>query len=182
MHKLATLLLAGAALTAAVRADELVVAPHPPEIQAELPGARHGATATLRFLGMRIYDARVWSHAPIVGDGAAQALAIEIHYARPLSGSRIASRSLDEMKHIGHVTDAQAQRWLQSMARLFPDVRPGDRITGVQRPGHSACFYVNGSAVGDIVDPDFVRLFFGIWLSPRTSEPALRAQLIGAAR
>ena len=31
-------------------------------------------------------------------------------------------------------------------------------------------------------DAEFARLFFGIWLSPRTSEPALREALLGPAR
>jgi hypothetical protein len=33
--------------------------------------------------------------------------------------------------------------------------------------------------VGDIADAEFARLFFGIWLSPRTSAPALRQALMG---
>ena len=65
------------------------------------------------------------------------------------------------------------------MTRLFPDVRAGDRITGVHRPGTGARFFVNGRLQGELPDADFARLFFGIWLSPRTSEPALREALLG---
>jgi hypothetical protein len=32
---------------------------------------------------------------------------------------------------------------------------------------------------GDIRDAEFARLFFGIWLSPRSSEPAMRQALLG---
>ena len=71
-------------------------------------------------------------------------------------------------------------RWLGEMTRIFPDVRAGDRITGVQRPGTGARFFVNGRLQGELPDSDFARLFFGIWLSPRTSEPALRAALLGS--
>lgn len=179
MRTPATLVLLSALCSTPMQASEPSAAALP-EIAAELPGARHWGTATLRFLGMPVYDARVWSHAPIAHDGAAQRLAIEVRYARALSGARIARRSVDEMKRLGPVTEIQAERWLQAMTRLFPDVQAGDRITGVQRPGHSARFFVNGRAVGDVEDPEFARLFFGIWLSPRSSEPALRAQLIGA--
>jgi hypothetical protein len=35
--------------------------------------------------------------------------------------------------------------------------------------------------VGEVRDATFARLFFGIWLSPRTSEPQLRAALLGLA-
>jgi hypothetical protein len=43
-------------------------------------------------------------------------------------------------------------------------------------------FLLNGRPLGEVRDPDFARVFFGIWLSPRTSEPALReALLLGRA-
>lgn len=34
--------------------------------------------------------------------------------------------------------------------------------------------------VGEVADPEFARLFFGIWLSPNTSEPALRQALLAS--
>ena len=58
-------------------------------------------------------------------------------------------------------------------------MRAGDRITGVHLPGEGARFFVNGRLQGELRDADFARLFFGIWLSPRTSEPALREALLG---
>ena len=36
--------------------------------------------------------------------------------------------------------------------------------------------------VGEVADAEFSRLFFGIWLSPQTSEPGLRQALIAATR
>ena len=46
-------------------------------------------------------------------------------------------------------------------------------------PGVGARFFVNGALRGEPKDADFARLFFGIWLSPRSSEPALREALLG---
>lgn len=174
----ATLLLAGAA-----RADTGASGiPPVPEVTTELPEARARGTGSLRWLGLPVYDARLWSPEPLAGDGASQPLAIEVRYHRGLSGQRIAQRSIDEMKRLAPLTETQAQRWLQALQGLIPDVRAGDRITAVQHPGQAARFFVNGRPVGEVTDPEFVRLFFGIWLSARTSEPALRAQMIGAAR
>ena len=85
------------------------------------------------------------------------------------------------MRRIGSFDDAQAATWLAAMKRLFPDVQAGDRLVGVQRPGQSARFFFNGQRRGEVADADFTRLFFGIWLSPRSSEPRLRAQLLGGA-
>ena len=55
---------------------------------------------------------------------------------------------------------------------------PDDRITGVNLPGVGAEFWVNGLRVGAVNDAAFARLFFGIWLDERTSEPKMRIQLL----
>ncbi len=151
----------------------------PPELATDLPGAAWRGTGVLRFFGLHVYDIRLWSAAPLAADGAAQPLALELIYARKLDGAQIASRSIDEMQRIGPFSDAQASAWLAAMARLFPDVRAGDRLTGVQQPGRAARFYFNGQLRGEVADADFARLFFGIWLSPKTSEPKMRAIWLG---
>lgn len=152
--------------------------PPPPELADALPGARRRGAGVMRFLGLHIYDVRLWSPEQVGGDSSNQTLALELVYARKLVGRLIAERSLKEMQGIGPVSETQGTQWLQAMLRLFPDVQAGDRLTGIQRPGQSARFFFNGTLRGEVADADFTRLFFGIWLSPRTSEPQLRAQLL----
>ncbi len=106
---------------------------------------------------------------------------LELKYARAFRGSDIAQRSLEEMRRIGSFSEAQGQRWLQAMQRAFPDVGPGDRLTGVHEPGRGATFYANGRLSGEVADPAFAQLFFGIWLSEQTSAPQLRLALLGGA-
>ena len=60
-------------------------------------------------------------------------------------------------------------------------VQPGDRITGVHRPGAGARFYFNGRLRASVDDAAFARAFFGIWLSPSTSEPRLRSALLSGS-
>ena len=152
----------------------------PPEIAAELPGARLQGEGRLRWLGLHVYDARLWTQGPLDADALERTpLALELLYARALRGRLIAERSIDEMRRVGDFADDQAQRWLAAMAQLFPDVTAGERITGVHRPGEAARFHVNGRFNGEIRDAAFARLFFAVWLSPRTSEPALRSALLG---
>lgn len=153
----------------------------PPELATALPDARLQGSATMRFLGLQIYDIQLWSSTKVQGDGAGQPLALCLTYARALSGRRIAERSLDEMRRIADFSTAQGDAWLAAMTSLFPDVRDQDRLTGLQQPGARSRFYFNGQWRGDVDDPLFTRLFFGIWLSPRTSEPSLRQRLLGAA-
>lgn len=152
----------------------------PPEVAAELPGASAQGEGRLRFLGLRVYDIRLWAgEGALATDWPALPLALEIEYARALDGAAIAERSLKEMRRQTEIDAGTGARWLAEMARIFPDVASGDRITGVHRPGTGARFFVNGRLRGEVLDADFARLFFGIWLSPRTSEPALREALLG---
>ncbi|KNZ33406.1 MAG: hypothetical protein AD742_07215 [Methylibium sp. NZG] len=158
--------------------------PAPPsEVAAGLAGARLLGNGRLTYFGLHVYDARLW-----VGDGFAAdnyaklPLALELEYARALVGKLIAERSLDEMKRAGGFSDEQGQRWLAAMTQMFPDVVKGDRLTGLHRPGEAANFYLNGKVRGEVRDAEFAKAFFGIWLSPKTSEPKLRAALLGSNR
>jgi len=173
-------LLAAPALPVRATSSPAAAPAPPPEVQAELPGARRVGQGRLRWLGWSVYDARLWAPQPLAGaDFARLPLALELEYLRRLEGRRIAERSLDEMRALGPIEEADGQRWLQQMAAIFPDVDRGDRITGVQRPGESARFFVNTRLAGEVRDAAFTRLFFGIWLAPQTSQPALRAALLG---
>ena len=149
-----------------------------PEL-AGLGGVVPTAPVRLRVWGFEVYDARLWTPRGFRHSQAMQqAFALELQYLRKLEGSAIASRSIDEMRRVGSFTDAQAQAWLAAMREIFPNVSAGERITGVNLPGEGAEFWVNGQRVGAVKDVNFARLFFGIWLDERTSEPKMRAQLL----
>jgi hypothetical protein len=154
--------------------------PLPPELNAALPDARLLGEATLRYFGFHVYDIRLWAdRATTLARPEASRLALELRYARALDGKQIAARSLQEMQGIGEVPLERGERWLEAMRIIFPDVNKGDRITGLQIPGEAARFWVNGQARGELRDAEFTRLFFGIWLSPRSSQPQLREALLG---
>jgi hypothetical protein len=168
------------ALSSAARGQQVAV---PPELTRDLAGARLQGQGRLSFLGLHIYDARLWvGETPLSADWHSLPLALELIYARTLKGELIAERSLKEMKRQADLPDARAERWLGGMKQLFPDVKEGDRITGLQLPGVGVRFFINGQAKGELRDAEFARLFFGIWLSDKTSEPALRDALLGKPR
>lgn len=147
----------------------------------ELAGLKLRGQGRFRYFGLSIYDARLWSAEPLdAARWAEQPLMLELQYARSLVGREIAKRSLVEMRRQASVDDTKAQAWLQAMEAAFPDVKAGDRLTGQYEPGAGAQFFFNGQPRQRIADAEFARLFFGIWLSPKTSEPALRAQLLGS--
>jgi hypothetical protein len=140
----------------------------------------------LRFWGLDIYDATL----RVGPDFNAQRfeqhrLSLDLHYLRKLYGSAIAERSLKEMQAVAKaqgaaISEADAQRWLERMKAVFPDVKAGDRIRGEHVPGTGASFWLNDKSIGQVNEPAFSALFFGIWLSPHTSQPALRQTLLGA--
>jgi hypothetical protein len=149
-----------------------------PEV-AGLGGVVPTAPVRLRVWGFEVYDARLWTPRGFRHSQAMQqAFALELQYLRKLEGAAIASRSIDEMRRVGSFTDAQSQSWLAAMREMFPNVSAGERITGINLPGEGAEFWVNGQRVGVVKDVNFARLFFGIWLDERTSEPKMRAQLL----
>ena len=146
----------------------------------QLPGSRLQGQGLLRYLGLRVYQARLWTLPSFRANGPLeQPLVLELEYLRSLKGAAIAERSLQEMRRVGPIDDAQGQRWLAEMQRLFPDVQAGDRLSGLLLPGQGARFWHNQRLLGQIEEPQFARLFFGIWLAPATSEPELRTALLG---
>ena len=154
----------------------------PPELRGELQAARLQGSGRLRFIGLRIYDAQLWvGEQSLTADWAATPFALSLIYARELKSEPMAERSLSEMKRQGDIASETAQRWLTLMKQLLPDVKAGDRITGVNLPTRGVRFFVNGTLRSETPDAEFARKFFGIWLSPRTSEPALREALLGRA-
>ena len=147
---------------------------------APLVGVRPAGQGMLRFWGMDIYRARLWvSPGFASSDYAALPLALELTYQRGFSAEAIAQRSIAEMRRIGPISAAQATRWQQALQAALPDVQPGDRLIGLYHPTTGATFELRGRTVGTVADPAFARLFFGIWLSPQTSEPQLRTELLG---
>lgn len=156
-----------------------------PEADARLAlqGKQVAGQALLRLWGFEIYEATLYAAEDFEpARYGQQRFGLELHYRRNFKGSDIARRSIDEMQGIEALAEAQSSRWQQAMSSLFPDVKPGDRILGVHVPGTGARFYLNGRLLGEVADEAFSARFFGIWLSPRTSQPRFRDTLLAQWR
>src|SRR6188768_3793093 len=67
----------------------------PPEIAAALPAAALQGHATMRFIGLAIYEVRLWAAAGFAPERYdTQPFALELRYARGLEGAAIAERSV----------------------------------------------------------------------------------------
>ena len=167
---------------AALIAGPPIAAAQPLELRNGLNAARLRGKTRFTAWGFNIYDASLWVEAGFDPDEYERhAFALELTYLRDFSNQAIAERSINEMRRLSRATQEQLTAWQQSLRLAFPDIRKGDRITGIHRPGVGALFITNGQPSGAVRDAEFARLFFGIWLSAQTSEPGLRAALVSGA-
>ena len=172
-------LLAGAGVIFGMQISAQTV---PAELRGTLPLATLAGSSKLTYWGFDVYTASLWV---TPGFKAAEyeryAFALELAYLRDFSSEDITRRSLDEMRRLQNISSTRAQQWERALRDIFPNVKAGDRISGVNRPGLGVQFLTNGQPTGDIRDVEFARLFFGIWLLPDTSEPRLRQALLSQA-
>jgi hypothetical protein len=61
---------------------------------------------------------------------------------------------------------------------FFAPASSGDEMTMLYQPGQPTRFFKNGALTGEVSEPGFAQDFFGVWLSPATSEPDLRKSLL----
>lgn len=151
----------------------------PMEVRDTLPSAQLAGSSHVTFWGFDVYDAKLWVSPGFKGsEYERHAFALELTYLRGFSNEEIAKRSIAEMQRQPDFPAARLKDWQQALRNAFPDVRKGDRITGIYRPGEDTVFITNGQPTGTVRDPEFGRVFFGIWLSIHTSEPKLREALL----
>jgi hypothetical protein len=161
----------------AVSARAVDAPPLPSQVLALAPNLKVQGGGELTFFGISVYDGYYWS--PTRGWTQDGPYALDLHYHRALDGAKIAERSVSEIAKLGYGTREQRARWGDEMRRMFPDVRRGDRLTGVNLPGGVVRYFHNGKSIGEIADPGFAQAFFGIWLDPKTSEAGFRQLLLG---
>jgi len=155
-------------------------APKPLPPDEVLRDVRRQGQGRFRWFGITVYDAELLATQTLRDDQwPQQTFALRLTYARSVRGAEIAKSSLQEMEKLGAVPSAQRDAWLARMTTLFPDVGPGDAITGIHLPNRGARFWRTDRALGTFDDPAFARAFFSIWLDPKTTAPELRRSLFG---
>jgi hypothetical protein len=143
-----------------------------------IPQAKVQGEGRLRVLFWQVYDAVLY--VPETGYQADGTYALSLTYLMDFEGAEIAKRSRSEIADQGFNDDTLLDLWEVQMRDVFPNVKEGDTIIGVRDSDGHARFYHNGAAIGSLKDNQFSNAFFGIWLSPNTSEPKLRKKLLGS--
>jgi Chalcone isomerase-like len=152
-------------------------APKPAEIGTVIKAVAPYGTGSLKMLFISAYDAALWTDATQWSMRAPFAISMTYHFA--CDASDIVDRAVDEMTHANpNLSTATIARYRTLIAGLFPAVKSGDNMTGLYTPDGTVRFFHDGEQTGQVRDPAFAKAFFGIWFSPDTSEPGLRAKLL----
>ncbi|MFN9358085.1 MAG: chalcone isomerase family protein [Alphaproteobacteria bacterium] len=149
----------------------------PAELQGVVQAREPYGRSSLTWLFLKAYDVSLWTDAPTWSMDTTFALTIQ--YNMSFSSEEIVERTLSEMKKVAPtLTDRQLEQFAKPLAQLLPAVKSGDRLSAVHVPGRPVQFYLNGRGTGQMEAEGFAAPFFGIWLSPRSSEPSIREELL----
>jgi len=170
-------LVLGALLTAAMAAGTPCMAAA--DWRTLLPQAKAVGGGDLRWFGLRIYHATLWSASQPFD--AAQPFALQLSYYRSISRERLVRTSMEEIRRLSPtpITAATLARWEAQLSSAFVDVRDGDELTGVYLPGNGMRLYDRQRLLAELNDEALARAFFDIWLNPDSRDPTLRLRLLG---
>ena len=148
----------------------------PQEIASVIHAATPYGTGKYAVLFITAYDTELWTDAHPWSMNAPFALTLRYHMG--FSSDYLVNRTLREMKGVNPaLSDADIARYKKAMA-FFAPASSGDEMTMLYEPGQPVKFFKNGAPTGEVSEPGFAQDFFGVWLSPNTSDPELRKSLL----
>lgn len=134
----------------------------------------------LRWLGLPIYDASLWtSSGRHAGFTAGETVALSLWYRRSFTRDQLLDITETAWRKLGQVDPNQRERWLTELRSFWTDVVPGQNVTTVVLPGGATRFYDQRGRFGEVDDPAFGPAFLSIWLDPRSVVSDLRIRLLG---
>ncbi len=152
-------------------------------VKQAIPDARLAGAGSLTWFGFHVYDAHFYvSQAGFSSQKMTrEPFALDLDYAHAFSGQKIAEKGREEMDDMGIATKQQAAEWEKQMARIYPDVKPGDHLIGLFVPGKGTTFYLNDKLLGAMPGDEFAHAFFAVWFDAQTPAPKLRTALLAGA-
>lgn len=125
-----------------------------------------------------IYDSSLYSHNGKFDKN--DEFLFEISYLKNIDRDDLIERTIEQWQHLNIEAD-QYEKFIPSLEKTWPNISKGDQLSlWVTKNG--ASFYFNKKFLMTIEDTNFGELFTAIWLSPKTSQPKLRQQLLGLKR
>ena len=106
--------------------------------------------------------------------------ALDILYRRSIAKEDLLTATDNQWQRL-RVPVAQRQEWLKQLGAIWPTIKRGDRLGFSVNANGSNHFSYNGKNIDGVSDSKFGETFLAIWLSPNTSQPAVRRLLIRLA-
>jgi len=132
--------------------------------------------ARMEYLFWVVYDATLYTRSGSYKQGA-HPVKFTLTYLRDFAAKDIVKATKEQWQHLGK--SGLSAKYANKLLALWPDIKKGESLSLQTSPSGQATFYHNDKKLGEISDSQFANQFLAIWLSPNTSEPALRKQLLG---
>ena len=153
----------------------------PPPLVAEGFEAQRVGVGSLRWFGLDIYEAALWTPDGTFAEFAAEPVAFTLAYRRSFSRDRLIDITRTAWRELALANEEQRARWSRELAAIWTDVRKGSNLTTLVLPSGETRFYDADRLLGRIDDPQFGPAFLRIWLDARVADTALgelRAELL----
>lgn len=142
-------------------------------IERTLPGAELRGTATFRFIGLKVYDARLYTQGGAALDWRTD-FGIELTYKRTLTQFDIVESTMRELGRTGTALPVRAK-----LEACFDDVRSGDRYLAISDGPNRVGFWRNDRKACTVEHPQFKARFMGIFLGDNTQSKSFTRALKG---
>ena len=142
-------------------------------VSSAFPGAETRGQATLRFLGLPLYQARLYTPAGRALDWQ-EDMALELTYLRRLSETDLVEATLREFSRTGGPLPLRDQ-----LLNCYDDVGRGDRYLAVSNGPDEVLFWRNGQRMCALSHPRIKQRFMAIFLGDNTRSPSFTRRLRG---
>lgn len=132
---------------------------------------------TMSWLFLDIYDASLFSFDGRYISGQ-YPQALTINYLKNIKRKKLINATKEQW-NLQNIENKHVKYWLQSLDKIWPDIKKGDSLTFYVAENKKGYFYLNESFLGGINSEAFSEAFLAIWLSEKTSQPQLRQKLLG---
>ncbi|WP_050605178.1 hypothetical protein [Ruegeria sp. 6PALISEP08] len=142
-------------------------------VKEELNDAQLRGSATFRYLGLPIYDAKLYTPggAPL---NWSEDIGLQLTYRKNIKKKALVNSTLDEMDRIGRSTPVRDQ-----LDRCFKSVTKGDSFLAVSNGPDNVSFWLNGQKTCTMSYPGIKRSFMSVFLGENTRSASFTQKLQG---
>ena len=104
---------------------------------------------------------------------------IELVFLRSVDGKTVAEAIAEGFSNNAGETLPALNDRIAKMEKMIPDVKKGDRLVFVYRPGTGIEITANGKPAGSIEGKDFADVLFKVWVGDKPADKSLKNGLLG---